>query len=93
MLHFVDLGEQAHGDLEKDRQELAKQLLESNDPDIVKIGEKIQNFAGMEDFEGIITSLMEFNQKYDKKDIEKMINEAGAVQGGNGQVRDKKTLG
>ena len=70
MLHYVDLDEQGQGaDSDKERQELAKQLIESGDPEFVKLGKKIQNFTTMEEFDEIMASLMEFQQKYDMEKI------------------------
>ena len=53
-------------DFEREKEALAKQFLESGDPEVIKIGEQIRNFTGVEDFETILTSLVEFNQKYEK---------------------------
>ena len=44
---------------------MAKHLIESGDPEVIKIGEKIKTFQAMEDFDTILESLLEFNEKFD----------------------------
>lgn len=52
-------------DFEKERDWLVKQLIDSGEPEYIKIGEKIKSYDGIEDIEGILSSLIEIQENFE----------------------------